>query len=189
MKHLKLLIIITLLISCKNNNDKYKNLDFGSFEVIVPYGWNQIEYAGIDSFVGKIAIDKNDTIQFDLGWYSFDLTEEDFPIIIDKNDLEYILKTNSKIDTTQYVIVEDIKNVIYSDYSKIIVSYTQIDSYNAKIVTPKKIGNGLTGVYIDSLWGDDYAKTKFNLYGINLSENNQKELLKAIKTLKFKTSK
>jgi hypothetical protein len=30
---------------------------------------------GADSYVGGIAIDEKDTIEFDLGWYSYDLTE------------------------------------------------------------------------------------------------------------------
>jgi len=80
MKFLKLLLISILLLSCKDSHKEYKTLDFGKFEITVPYEWNQIEDNSIDSFVGKIVIDKNDTIKFDLGWYSYDLKEEDFPI-------------------------------------------------------------------------------------------------------------
>lgn len=103
--------------------------------------------------------------------------------------MKFILKKDPKADTTHYVIVEDLREINYSDYSKITVSYRQIDSYNAKIVVPKKYGNGLTGIYIDSLWGSGFAVNKFNLYGVNLSKDNQEEFLKAIETLKFKSDK
>jgi len=103
--------------------------------------------------------------------------------------LELILKANPKTDTTEYVIVENIEHVNYSDYSKVITSFEKIDNYNAKIVVPKKHDNGLTGVYIDSLWVTGSGIDKFNLYGFNLSKNNQEEFLKVIKTLKFKPNK
>lgn len=38
---------------------------------------------GIDSNVGAIALDKKDTIYFDLGWHSNDLKEREPYIIVD----------------------------------------------------------------------------------------------------------
>ena len=54
---------------------------FGSFAMDAPKKWTKIKVQGIDSYVGHIEIDTKDTIEFDLGYYSYDLTEsepEDF---------------------------------------------------------------------------------------------------------------
>ena len=45
-------------------------MDFGSFSMETPENWNYIKARGIDSFIGKIAIDENDTLYFDYGMYS-----------------------------------------------------------------------------------------------------------------------
>lgn len=59
-----------------------------------------------------------------------------------------------------------------------------IDGKRAKIVKSKTFQRGTTGVYFDSL---ETTKTiKFQLSGIDLSEDNQQLLLKSIETLKFK---
>ncbi len=64
-----------------------------------------------------------------------------------------------------------------------------IDGYQSKIVTPRKPGKGITGIYIDSLNGAGFSRHKFNLYGHDLSLENQQKFLKAIRTLKFRKRK
>lgn len=65
------------------------------------------------------------------------------------------------------------------------VTYETIGSYRAKIVVPKVMGNGTTGVYFDDL-GDKIQKTKFNISGQSLNESQQETALKIFRTLKFK---
>lgn len=60
-----------------------------------------------------------------------------------------------------------------------------IDSKKAKIVTPKKTGLGTTGVYFDSLWSAGASADRFQLNGKNLKPENEKLLLKALRTIKF----
>ena len=55
------------------------------------------------------------------------------------------------------------------------IQYKKINGYNAKIVTPKQYGKGITGIYIDSLRFSSSEKLKFNLYGRNLKRNNQED--------------
>ena len=59
-----------------------------------------------------------------------------------------------------------------------------IDGKSAKVVSPKKAWNGTTGVYFDNL--DKSGMTKFQISGFDLTEQNQRQFLAAIKTLKFK---
>ena len=60
-----------------------------------------------------------------------------------------------------------------------------IDGYKAKLVLPINSGFGVTGVYIDSLWTDNSQNVKFQLSGNNLETINERELLKAFKSLRF----
>ena len=66
------ILIFFIIAGCnasKSKKDK-QILDFGSFTIETPRSWTKIKAKGIDSYVGKIAIDDSDILHFDLGWYS-----------------------------------------------------------------------------------------------------------------------
>jgi len=79
----KLLSIIILILICSCKSPKYKIIDFGQFEITVPEKWNKYEKTGIDSYVGGIITNNNDTLNFDFGMYSADLSKSDFPMVYD----------------------------------------------------------------------------------------------------------
>lgn len=65
-----------LLWSCHQSTTKHtKTIDFDAFSIETTISWHQFKERGIDSYVGGIAIDKTETLYFDLGWYSNTLTE------------------------------------------------------------------------------------------------------------------
>ena len=104
---------------------------------------------GIDSYVGAIAVDKSDTLYFDLGMYSNNLTEPNIEIITRQ------MMEESATNSIKDIIVKDIPLDVDLDpdrFRKQNVSWDTIDNRHAKIVFPRISGNGLTGVYIDSLW-------------------------------------
>ena len=75
--NLRLLIIIAVLtVSCKTRNTEWQELDFGSFKLKTPHGWTKVEKQGIDSYFGGLT-DGKDTLWFDYGLYSVDLTGEE----------------------------------------------------------------------------------------------------------------
>lgn len=57
---------------------------------------------GIDSYVGAIAVDKSDTLYFDLGMYSNNLTEPNIEIITRQ------MMKESATDSLKDIIVKDI---------------------------------------------------------------------------------
>jgi hypothetical protein len=152
---LLLFLLVFLLISCSNS---IKTLNFKTFTIEVPKSWNPVRENGIDSQVGRIAIDDQDTLSFDLGRYSNNLSEE-YSKDYDQPGVEKLLK-NSTI-------------------------YEIIDNKKAKIVTPKKPGLGTTGIYFDSPWSAGASADRFQLNGQNLKPINEKLLLKALRTIKF----
>ncbi len=173
-----LIIVFTFFLCCTNGN---KTLDFEQFTIEVPNNWQVINERGIDSYVGRIAIDETDTISFDLGWYSNSLEDEEEYMIEDGSVyLKDIKKPNSykfygKADTTDLEKFKKTERII-----------AMINNRKVEIVKPKKSGYGITGIYIDSLWGKEFQIDKFQLNGKDLKTENEILLLKAIKTLKFK---
>jgi hypothetical protein len=151
---LRWLLIVTLFfISCKTTSSTAKKhiLNFGSFTIETPGTWKEIKMQGVDSYVGRIAMSAGQFAEFDLGWYSSRLIDEDDP----------------------------------GENSKYRIQWDTVDGRKSKIVSPKRNGNGITGIYIDSLWGTGPEKDRFSFSGNNLDPINQKLFLIAIKTIKF----
>lgn len=183
----KFLIVVSIigLMACNEYvpATDSKILDFGSFTIEVPQTWSAVEEQGIDSYVGGIAIDSTDTLHFDLGWYSNSLYEYD-PIVRDSSILGQI--DTSMVDLREITFVNNTKKIDLDHYRKNNVLWDTIDGRPAKIVYTRKKGNGVTGVYIDSVWGSGSAVDRFNLYGENLKTENEERVLKACRTLKFR---
>lgn len=157
-------------------------MDFGAFTIETPHSWKQIKEKGIDSYVGRIAIDNQDTLDFDLGWYSNTLTENE-PQIVERSLLQHM---QQPVDTSELIIVDSRKGIDPDKYKKNNVSWDTIDGRKAKIVYPRQSGKGTTGVYIDSLWISGSDVDRFNLFGDNLKPENEKKVLLVLQTLKFK---
>jgi len=72
------------------------------------------------------------------------------------------------------------------DNEKTTAKYYRLNNKKIKIVIPTEKGKGITGVYIENLWKKEGEMIHFNLYGIDLSEKSEKELLQVISTIEFK---
>ncbi|MFS4473971.1 hypothetical protein [Chryseobacterium sp. T20] len=171
-----------IVLSCSDHSQKTKSMDFRSFKLQAPKDWSKLKMDAYDSNAGIIITKNNDSIFYDYGPYSYSLEEN--VTIINRKDLNELLAVNPKADTTQFIVID--KNTNREDFVKSKIIYKKIDGYKAKIVEPKKVGKGMTGVYIDSLKTGSIGKIRFNLYGKNLKKESQVELLKAIQTLQFR---
>lgn len=180
MKKFLTKIIVIGLTACTQPQPKgeTKTMDFGAFTIETPHTWKQIKAKGIDSYVGKIAIDDSDILHFDLGWYSNDLTEYQ-EVTMGDNKTYYISSYDTAYSPT-LVDSADKDKVVKSN-----ITWDTVDGRRAKILSPIKSGVGTIGIYIDSLWKAGSDVDKFNLYGINLKTQNEKAVLAAFKTLKF----
>ncbi len=54
------ILILLLIFSCEKS--EYKTIDFGSFEITVPKNWKEYEVKGIDSYVGGLVTNEQDTL-------------------------------------------------------------------------------------------------------------------------------
>lgn len=75
MRQLLFLILVIFLTFCSTKQNDWETLDFGVFKLKAPIGWTIIKKQGIDSYFGGLTNGK-DSLWFDYGWYSVDLTGE-----------------------------------------------------------------------------------------------------------------
>lgn len=183
MKTSLAILLLLLIGGCKepHTTKETHTLDFGAFTIEVPISWSKLEAQGADSYVGRIAIDNHDTLDFDLGWYSNKLNDD--PIIMDSNVFVEDAYTG---DAT---LIPNPNKIDLDKYRKNNLTWDTIDGRNAKIVFPIRSGIGTTGIYIDSLWQAGSDVDRFNLYGVDLKPENEKLVLKTLKTLRFHKGK
>jgi len=189
MKRSILTLTLLLIFSCEKSD--YKTIDFGSFEITVPQNWKEYEVKGIDSYVGGLITSEKDTLIFDLGWYSGDLTKNNEILVFDKTEYsELSKKQKSKLEKVKHLIVDDKFTAAYDTKEYLKYKYTKdsIACFSAKIIKPTNKGFGASGIYIDSLKGsrETHNKTSMSFYGNDLSESTQAEFFKALKKMTFK---
>ena len=64
-----------------------------------------------------------------------------------------------------------------------------IDGHAAKLISPKKPGSGMIGIFIDSLWLHGQRVEGFNMNGTHLKPINEQLFIRAIKTIRFHKDK
>lgn len=186
------LICCFMYTGCKPSNrysDGTKLLDYKYFTIRVPQSWKRVDVKGIDSFVGRIEIDSKTHFGFDMGMYCDTLGEGRLTSYynIEEGNL-YTPDSSVKQNLNDPTVWKSVGEATEANIEKLRrnqVTWATIDHYNAKIVTPKKTGVGITGIYIDSLWKSGDGVDAFGLSAENLNLYQQQQLLKAIKTLKF----
>jgi hypothetical protein len=180
---INLSFIVMVLSSC-NKNHKVKLLNF---TFIVPH--DLFCDTVIDNNVsGKIIFD-SDTIYFQFGYVINSLTEKD-------PEIAYIPEIKDSAQKHQfYMQMKNLGNVVvhnpYYDidnYRKQNVFFEQIDNKKGKIILPRSVGNGITGLYIDSLKSSGRGTLSFHFFAKDLSHKKQEAVLKIIRSILF-TSK
>lgn len=184
---LLLAICLSGLLLCLCNPEKAtetKTLNFGEFTITVPSAWQPLNEKGIDSFVGRIALTDGDTISFDLGWYSNPL-EEEVPYKVDEKNVYLLDQSKSTSNSRTYDFYGRRDTVDVEQFHKNKITWSTIDGRKAKVIEAKLPGDGMTGIYIDSVWRAGSGIDRFQLNGTDLTPANQQALLAAIQTLKF----
>jgi hypothetical protein len=192
MKKWQLFIPILVLfygcMSVDNQKLSYKtqNVDYGSFTIELPLNWKPLTVEYEDSAIGNIQIDSITFIGFDIGQYSNNLDEDDFEDYYEIMDGKvYLIDKSSSRNNRKLNYFGKTDNVTLEKVRKSNVKWVTIDGYKTKLLTAKKPGVGLTGIYIDSLRLENGTKIKFVMSGKGLSSQQQDQFLTAIKTLKF----
>jgi hypothetical protein len=182
---LQVSIILLILLSCNSKQkSETKTLDFWRFKIDVPVTWHQVNGFGLDSYVGGMMLDYGDTVWFDLGLYSNPL-EEEYKFKVEHGDVYLKNEKESTSDSVLYSFYGKVDTIDVEQFKVNKIYWKTIDGKRAKIVQPRQSGNGMTGVYFDRLWSAG-SREGFQMNGTDLHPDNERQLLKAFETLKFK---
>ncbi len=172
------LLSFIVLIGCDNDQQK-KVIDFNNFEITVPSTWRKLDIKGVDSYVGGFSTKSGDSILFDYGkrTYKMDLVFK----VNDSKEYKKLDSVGFEVDDlifSKYPNIDQNQGTFHNEY----YMYDSINNYQAKISAPKRIGNGITGIYFEGL----PKGNSLYLYGNNLSDDEHKELIKSFETIKIK---
>ncbi|KAB2916170.1 MAG: hypothetical protein F9K23_08650 [Bacteroidetes bacterium] len=178
-EYIFLLILIFIFSQCKDKTSLH-SINAGSFNIQTPKSWKIVEEKSFDSFVAGIITNTNDTIIIEQGFYSPMLTEQEPTILPVNMKKELVLKG---LDTSSLIFSDELDR---DKFRKQNVNFIHIDNHEAKLVYPRRIGNGIVGVYFDSIGNNPNMGTvKLSIYGKNLDSTIQLDLINAIKSIKF----
>lgn len=181
----KLISTLLFTMTFSLSHGQLKTFDFGAFEITGPETWEVVDVQGIDSYVKMLTTESGDTLHFDYGYYSNSLTEH-YPMVQSRKYIDWFIEND--IDTSGFYFIDSdtVKQEDYAKFLKQQTVYELIDGFEAKIITPKTIGVGITGVYFDSLGTGGIGNIRLNFLGQDLKRREHVQLLKALKTIKFK---
>jgi hypothetical protein len=186
-KSLSVLIACFLFFSCKDNEKPIaRDVTIGNILVIqVPDKTKFVEGKGIDSYVAYLISGKNDTFHIEYGNKGiissfYDVSPSVFPL----SQKERIVKTSGKEPSADEVLFseypeEDREQKIFD---KNYFMYDTINKIVVKLVQPKRVGDGITGLYIPKLKNGK----SFSIYAQNLDSTSQRIALQMFATIRYK---
>jgi hypothetical protein len=170
------LLVLLLVISCDSKSNK--TLSFAEFDITVPYNWNKIKLIGIDSEVGGFTTGLKDTIAFSYGKNVYSMKEVlKVNDVKEKRAFDSIGIRTDDMFFSKYPKVDQNQGVFHNEY----YMYDSIDNYQVKISLPKRISEGVTGIYFDSLSDGN----SLYIYGNNLETIEHQKLIESFKTMKI----
>lgn len=176
------------LFSCKESrNDKptHEVVIADVLTVSLPNKMSFVKGKGIDSYVAYFINEKSDSFIIQYGKKGivnsfYYVSPPVFPL----SQKQSIINNVGKEPTTDEVVFseypeEDREQKIFD---KNYFMYDTINGIVAKIVQPKKVGDGIVGIYMPKLKNGK----SLSIYGRNLDSTSQQEALRLFETIKYK---
>lgn len=190
-KHLRYSFLLFLIITSCNHSDLKdsevsKEIQIGTLGMNIPVSDSFIKSPGIDSYVAYvISNDKKDTFHIEYGkngiiYDLFDVPPKGFSL----ESREMLEKQLGKIPSPDEVVftptpeIDNEQNIFQNNF----YMYDTINGLLAKIVQPKRIGQGMTGMYIRTLRDGN----SFSIYAMNLDSMSHRKALRMFKTVSAK---
>lgn len=189
MKYLRLLIglnIISAFIACdKHTKVSYTEINMDILTMQIPSSYKFKPQKGVETYVGYIYDDKKDTFFIEFGNHHFvDHLFEDLPTIFSESAKAGFTKNLGAVPGPDEALFsklpeEDMKEAIFQ---KNYYLYDTINGIVVKIVQPKKMGNGITGIYIPQLKDSNSV----NVYANNLDSVHHMDALRMFRTIRYR---
>lgn len=178
-----LLIILVFFASCVTQNKSHKHkmdVEFNDFSFKKLEQWKLIELRGIDSQMGYLITENNDTIIYE---YGRNIQRIEGTLI----KVLSLSEKNKNFNDENSIFRYSKSASLDQDLGVFLSEYFLIDTIGKDIVSriqiPKIPGKGLTGFYSECI---DEECNRLNFIGIDLKKEEQIQLLELFKTIKIK---
>jgi hypothetical protein len=189
MKFLSIFLIsLLVLTNCKESEQKSQTQTVAIqnlLQLTLPSTYQFVKGQGVDSDIYYIISNSKDSIVVAYGQKGIinSLYDEPVPVLPDSLKKGLIERWGKEPEPDEVLFSEfpedDNKQRIFE---KNYFIYDTINSVVVKIVQPKRIGSGITGLNIPKLKNG----MSFTIRGDNLDSTTHQELLKIFRTLKYK---
>ena len=181
-----ILLIICFFVECNiSTPPKISEHNIGNLVISIPNNFKFIKDKGIDSYVAYLITASQDTfhIEYVDKGIIYNLYEPS-PHVLPLKDRENIIKLAGKEPTADEVLFSEYPQEDEGQriFDKNYFMYDTINGIITKIVQPKKIGDGITGLYIPKLKDG----TSFSIYAMNLDSIAHRDALKMFKMIRYK---
>lgn len=186
MKRHKLLLLINLIffLACTQHS-KQKEVHIGNIMLVIRDEMEVIPRNGIDSHTGYIINKHNDTFHFEYGKRNVvNRLFEPMPIVFGKEQKELFKRNFNAEPTREEALFSDSpkedmqQNIFDANY----YMYDTLHGIVTKIIQPKVIRKGITGMYVLNL-KDSCA---FSIYAVDLDSSENIEALKFFRTINYR---
>jgi hypothetical protein len=179
-------IFLISIIACNNNRSELLSEKIqlpGDIEIQMPKGSKVTDSKGIDSYTGYLITPSNDTFEVEFGdsRIIYDLRSST-PLIVGINERDSFLKNTGSVPPPDQVIFSQNveQDMEQNVFDRQFYFYDSSNSLMKKIVQPKTIGNGITGVYVHGL-----ANNKaMSIFARNLDSVQHQMAIQAFKSIK-----
>lgn len=176
--------LLVLLFSCNLRSKKYKEIVINNIiSITVPEDYALTEKKGIDSYVFELKNKKGVLFKGDLGIYPHRLTDPNFPVF-DIKLRDSILKRTPDSLKSNTVHFSEYPDEDYEQriFAKEFYTYDTVNNIVLKLVQPKIIGQGVTGLYVPKLKDGN----SLVIYTDNLDSAGHQNALQMFRTLKYR---
>lgn len=189
IEKIKLLVVVLLLIGCSQNKkvdtQNEKEIKVGTLKMLIPSSFTFSKGSGIDSYVAYLITEKKDTFHIEYGepgiiYSLFDVP----PKALSIENKEQFQKFFGKLPSSDGAVFskspeeDNLQNIFQENF----YLYDTINGLVVKIVQPKKIGQGKTGMYIPEL----RDSSSLSIYANNLDSTTHRVALQMFKTIRYK---
>ncbi len=186
MKKLFFVLATCLVLSSCNDIKKEKKIQhtIGSLVLSAPASMIFVKGKGVDSYVAYL-INNKDTfhIEYGSGKIIYNLYEIS-PHVLNLNDKNKIIKQSGREPSMDEVVFSEYPEEDEGQkiFNKNYFMYDTINGIIVKVVQPKRIGNGITGLYVPKLKDGK----SFSIYGVNLDSGNHISMLEIFRTIRYR---
>jgi hypothetical protein len=181
----------SLLIACNSNRNSDTNaakrvISIGTLTIEIPSAYKFSRGGGIDSYVAYMIDDKNDSFSIEYGRAKIIYRLFDYPpTVLPKSIKTQFEKGLLRIPTTDEVVYSNTAKEDEAEciFMKNYYRYDTIGQLVVKIVQPKRIGDGITGMFVPELPDSNCL----SVYARNLDSSAHMAALKVFYSLKMKT--